>query len=278
MSPVEVYSKSKGQLLAEDLYRSFEARLSVSTLTACPVEFASAFVRTAASESCGKCTPCRVGLAQLARLIDAVLDGKASDQTLDLIAELAQGVFASADCAIGFEAGAFALRSLKGFRDDFLYHVQHNDCSMQTFAPVPCVAGCPAGIDIPGYNALVAAGRYTDAVKLIRRDNPFVSACGLVCEHPCELYCRRGMVDDPLNIRGIKRFATEHQEEDYEPLKAEPTGKQVAVIGGGPSGLSAAYYLALMGHSPVVYEQRRQLGGMLRYGIPAYRVPREELD
>ena len=278
MSPIEVYSKSNGQILAEDLYRTLGARLSVSALSACPVEFAAAFVRTAASQSCGKCTPCRVGLAQLANLIDSVLDAKTNAKTLELIEELAESIYASADCAIGSEAGAFALRSIKGFKEDFKFHAEKHNCSVQTFAPVPCSAGCPAGIDIPGYLALVASGRFTDAVKLIRKDNPFVATCGLVCEYPCELYCRRGMVDDPINIRGIKRYAVDHQEEDYEPLKADATGKRIAIIGGGPSGLSAAYFLALMGHSPTVYEQRAKLGGMLRYGIPSYRFPREELE
>jgi NADPH-dependent glutamate synthase beta subunit-like oxidoreductase len=102
-------------------------------------------------------------------------------------------------------------------------------------------------------------------------------ACGLICEHPCEITCRRGMVDDPLNIRGLKLYATTHME-DYDPPKALATGKRVAIIGGGPAGLSAAYYLALMGHVPTIFEQRSHLGGMMRYGIPSYRLPRERLE
>ena len=102
--------------------------------------------------------------------------------------------------------------------------------------------------------------------------------CGLICEHPCEVRCRRTLMDDPINIRGLKRFAVEHAGEVPVPEPAEATGKKVAVIGGGPGGISAAYYLRLMGHDVTIYEQRKQLGGMLRYGIPSYRLPRETLD
>lgn len=122
------------------------------------------------------------------------------------------------------------------------------------------------------------AGRNTDAVRLIRKDNPLPLVCGLVCEHPCEMNCRRGMVDDPMNIRAIKRYACEHMESDYQPWIAADTGKRIAVVGGGPAGLSCAYYLAIMGHHVTILEQRKHLGGMLRYGIPAYRLPRERLE
>jgi len=84
------------------------------------------------------------------------------------------------------------------------------------------------GVDIPGYISLVEEGRYTDAVRLIRKDNPLPAVCGLICEHPCEMHCRRGMVDDPMNIRGLKRYAVEHMESDYTPRKAKATGKRVA--------------------------------------------------
>ena len=137
---------------------------------------------------------------------------------------------------------------------------------------------CPAGVDIPGYIALIKEGRNADAVRLIRKDNPFPTACALVCEHPCEARCRRNMVDDAINIRGLKRAAVDHAGEVPAPECAPSTGKRIAVIGGGPSGLSAAYYLSLMGYDVTVYEQRPKLGGMLRYGIPDYRLPQDILD
>ncbi|MCL2151012.1 MAG: NAD(P)-binding protein [Coriobacteriia bacterium] len=278
MTVMEVYDKSRGLEIMEELYSTVEDRLRGSTMTTCPVEFASSFIKLAASQSCGKCTPCRIGLNQLARLIDNVLDGYGFIEDLDLMVELAESIYASSDCAIGYESAAVALRSLKGFKDDYLFHIEHNDCGADSFEPVPCKAGCPAGVDIPGYIALVKAGRYSEALGLIRKDNPFSVVCGLVCEHPCEDYCRRAVMDDPINIRGIKRFANEQGQIDPLPPRAALTGKRVAIIGGGPSGLTCAYYLALMGHSPVIFEQRQALGGMLRYGIPAYRLPREELQ
>lgn len=143
--------------------------------------------------------------------------------------------------------------------------------------PVPCVALCPAKVDIPGYIALVAEQRYQDAVRLIRKDNPFPTACAFVCEHPCEARCRRNMVDTSVNIRGLKLAAVDNAGKVPAPACAPSTGKRIAIIGGGPSGLSAAYYLQLMGHQTTVYEMHRHLGGMLFYGIPSYRLPRKRL-
>ena len=275
---VEVYAKHEAQQTVEDIYRQLGGRLEVSALASCPVEFTAAFVNLTSTQSCGKCTPCRVGLRQLSSLLELVLDGKAELSALALIEELAENIFYSADCAIGFEAAALALKAVKGFREDFQHHIELRTCGAGRIPSVPCVAGCPANVDIPAYLALTAAGRYGDALRVVRKDNPLAIVCGLVCEHPCELFCRRGMVDDPINIRGLKRYAADNATDSYDPVKHPPTGKRVAVVGGGPAGLTAAYYLALMGHSPVIFEQRAQLGGMLRYGIPAYRLPREELD
>lgn len=140
------------------------------------------------------------------------------------------------------------------------------------------MAQCPAGVDIPGYISLIEAGRNADAVRLIRKDNPLVAVCGLICEHPCEVRCRRSMMDASINIRGLKRYAVEHAGDVPVPKPLSPTGKKVAVIGGGPGGISAAYYLSLMGHAVTLFEAKKKLGGMLRYGIPSYRLPREILD
>ena len=186
----------------------------------------------------------------------------------------------SADCAIGYEAAHMVLTGMEGFMEDYRHHVEHGKCSCHITQPVPCVALCPAGVDIPGYIALVKEGRYEDAVKLIRKDNPFPTACALICEHPCEARCRRNMIDSSVNIRGLKRMAVDNARANTVPVpeKAESTGKRVAIVGGGPGGLSAAYYLELMGHHAVVFEEKGRLGGMLRYGIPNYRFPRERLQ
>lgn len=184
----------------------------------------------------------------------------------------------TADCAIGRDAARLVLDGLEGFRDDYEEHILHHRCLAGLQLPVPCVALCPAGVDVPGYMALVGEGRCADAVRLIRKDNPFPVSCAYICEHPCEARCRRNMIDDAINIRGLKRFAVDNAGDVPQPACAPSTGKKVAVIGGGPSGLSCAYYLALMGHKVTVYEERSKLGGMLRYGIPNYRFPRHLLD
>ena len=278
MSRLEFYSTSGSQAVVESLYRDLEHRIVASPPGLCPVDLAAAFLKMCHAQTCGKCVPCRVGLRQLELLIGDVLEGRATLETLDFIETTAQVISDSADCAIGYEAADMVLKGIRGFRDDYESHVKTGRCLCNLDQPVPCVAQCPAGVDIPGYIALVGAGRYADAVRLIRKDNPFPGACGLVCEHPCESRCRRNMIEGAVNIRGLKRYAVDHAGVVPPPPCAAPTGKKVAIVGGGPSGLSAAYYLSLMGHKVTVFESRRQLGGMLRYGIPSYRLPREELQ
>ena len=278
MARLHVMQRSEAQAVMDSLHEALGRRLAVSSLAPCPVEFTAAYVNMCATQSCGKCTPCRVGLRALSDLLNDVLENRADEHTLDLIERTARTIYLSADCAIGYEAGDMALTAIRGFRDDFEHHVQKHACGFTQSQLVPCVSGCPAGVDIPGYISLVEARRYTDAVRLIRKDNPQPLVCGYVCEHPCGMNCRRGMVDDPMNIRGLKRFAVDHMETDYRPNMAEKTGKRVAVVGGGPAGLSCAYYLSVMGHDVTIYEARHKLGGMLRYGIPNYRLPHERLD
>mgnify|MGYP000340978923 FL=1 len=180
----------------------------------------------------------------------------------------------TADCAIGYEAARMVYKGLIGYREDYEEHIRNGRCTCTYNQPVPCVALCPAHVDIPGYIALVREERYADAIRLIRKDNPFPTTCGFICEHPCEARCRRNMVDDAVNIRGLKRMAADFAGKVPPPKCAPSTGKTVAVIGGGPGGLSAAYYLQLMGHQVTVYEMLPELGGMLRYGIPNYRLPK----
>ena len=278
MSRLSIITENKAQTTVEELYKDLERRISASPPGLCPVDLASSFLKMCHAQSCGKCVPCRVGLGQLEKLVEDGLDGNGTLETIDLIESTASSIFYSADCAIGYEAALMVLKGIKGFRNDFEEHVLRGRCICELNQPVPCVSQCPAGVDIPGYVALVAEGNYADAVRLIRKDNPLPSVCGLICEHPCEVRCRRTLMDDPINIRGLKRFAVEHAGEVPVPEPAEATGKKVAVIGGGPGGISAAYYLRLMGHDVTIYEQRKQLGGMLRYGIPSYRLPREALD
>ena len=278
MSRLTIMTATNAQRVIEDLYKDLERRIIASPPGLCPVDMASAFLKLCHAQTCGKCVPCRIGLGQLQMLLEDVLEGRAKLSTIDLIEKTAQNISWSADCAIGQEAADMVLKGVQGFRDDYEEHILHGRCTASLNQPVPCVSMCPAGVDIPGYIALVKEGRNADAVQLIRKDNPFPAVCAYICEHPCEARCRRNMLDDSINIRGIKRYAVDHA--GYVPPEpcAKSTGKRIAIVGGGPGGLSAAYYLQRMGHQTVVYEKRKSLGGMLRYGIPNYRLPRARLD
>ncbi|WP_315092862.1 NAD(P)-binding protein [uncultured Cellulomonas sp.] len=154
-------------------------------------------------------------------------------------------------------------------------------CDHNADCVAPCVVACPGNIDIQTYLSHVADGNYEAAIRVIRDRNPFPSVCGRVCPHPCESECRRNLTDEPVAINAVKRFASDWdmaRETPWIPRVAEPTGKRIAVVGAGPSGLSAAYYSALDGHAVTVYEKQDHAGGMTRYGIPAYRLPKTTLD
>ena len=210
MSRLDINSQSYAQTVVDGLYRDIERRIACSPPGLCPVDMALSFLTLCLAQTCGKCVPCRIGLTQLTNLIRQVLDGKGTEETVDLIEKTALMITMSADCAIGTEAARIVLTGVRGFREDYLEHVNHGHCLGSHENPVPCVALCPAGVDIPGDIALVHEGRNDDAVKLIRKDNPFPSACGYICEHPCEARCRRNMVDNAINIRSLKRFAVDN--------------------------------------------------------------------
>ena len=277
LNRLDIRSWSKAEKVSASLHDEMIHRLDAYPIGACQVDTVLGFVTLAHAQSCGKCVPCRVGLAQVENLLKQVIDGKGTAATLSELSALATTIADSSDCEVGAHTGRLVLRSLEAFKDEYKAHVETGFCNAK-YAAIPCVSKCPAGVDIPGYAALVAEGRLDDAIRLIRKDNPFPTVCGYICEHPCENNCRRKIVDTAVNIRGIKRFAADNSQNVPVPKPMDNTGKTVAVIGGGPSGLTAAYYLGLMGHKVTVFEQRQKLGGMLRYGIPSYRLPRERLD
>ena len=280
MSRLSVASADKVNSTTEQLMKEFTQRIVANPPGVCPVDMQLAFLKVCHAQTCGKCVPCRVGLGQLERLLEKVLDNEATMETLELIEETAENIKNSADCAIGFESARMVLAGLEGFREDYISHITDHRCLGSFEQPIPCVTLCPAHVDIPGYIALAGEGRCEDAVRLIRKDNPFPTACAMVCEHPCEERCRRKMLESPINIRALKKYAVDMMPVDKvaTPKPNPSTGKSIGVIGGGPAGLTAAYFLALMGHKIEVYETHDKLGGMLRYGIPNYRFPKDRLD
>lgn len=278
MSRLEIPVPTKSRLVVERLYKDLERRIESSPPGLCPVDLSRAFLELCHAQTCGKCAPCRIGLGQLKNLITDILDGNATMGTLDLMEDTALSIKRNADCAIGYEAANMVYKSVTGYREDYEEHIKQGRCVCTYHQSVPCVSLCPARVDIPGYIALVGEGHFKDAIRLIRKDNPFPTTCGFICEHPCEARCRRNMVDDAVNIRGLKKMAADYAGEVNPPPNAPTTGKKVAIIGGGPGGLSAAYFLQLMGHQVTIFEMLPKLGGMLRYGIPSYRLPKDRLD
>lgn len=264
----------------DELIEPFARRVESMPPGTCPLAVVQGTLQACAAQTCGKCTPCREGLARILENMSELLAFEGDSSTVDDIRRRATLLRDTADCAIGWHAGALALQALDSFEGEFASHAERGACAAGVRQTVPCVTQCPAHVNVPAYIALVQEGDCDGAVKMIRKDNPFPTACAFVCEHPCEQRCRRTVVDAPLNIRGIKKYAVENAPADTVavPERAPSTGKRVAVIGAGPSGLTCAYYLAIMGHDVTVFEERKQLGGMMRYGIPAYRFPRERID
>lgn len=275
----ELKNTQRSKLITSFL-STFQKRVVANPPGVCCISTHIAYLRTARSQTCGKCVPCAKGLEQLENMLQKVLDGSADmDMYVDML-WLAQTIKETADCAIGYEAAYMVLANIKNFRDEYLYHINHHRCQSSVSVKVPCMYNCPANVNIPGYIALIKDGRYSDAINLIREDNPFPTACAFVCERPCESQCRRTLIDAEINIRGLKKFAVDQIHADRIPPapRMVDTGKKIAVVGGGPSGLTCAYFLSRMGHSVVVYEAKEKLGGMLRYGIPGYRLPKDRLD
>lgn len=259
----------------------FRSRMSSYPPGMCPLVLYRSLLQISINQSCGKCVPCRDGLVELERMLDSILNGSAEPDVLDKMQQMCRMIRQTADCVVGVSAADLIMDSLTEFEDEYESHIRYKRCVAENVSQtVPCITLCPAHVDVPGYIALIKEGDYAGAVNMIRNRNPFPTACAFVCEHPCERKCRRSFIDQPVNIRGLKMYAVDQIPADQ--VKTPPanvsTGKRIAVVGAGPSGLSAAYYLALMGHKVVVYEEHEKPGGMLRYGIPEYRLPMERVD
>lgn len=280
MARLSVAPRAKDDSKFATFLGEYERRVEATPPGMCAVAMQLDLLRAGGCQTCGKCVPCREGIAHIETLLEEVLAFDAEPDVLEKIRAQATVVRDTADCAIGWHAAEVLLTGLDSFKEEFESHVKQGKCREGVAQTVPCETLCPAHVNVPAYIALAGLGDYAGAIGMIRKDNPFPTACAFVCEHPCEKRCRRTLIDAPINIRGIKKFAVDQLAADQvpTPAPAAPTGKKVAIVGGGPSGLTCAYFCALMGHEVHVLEMRKQLGGMMRYGIPAYRFPRERLD
>lgn len=280
MARLSVAPRAKDDAKFATFLDEYERRVEATPPGMCAVAMQLDLLRAGGCQTCGKCVPCREGIAHIETLLEEVLAFDVEPDVLDEIRAQATVVRDTADCAIGWHAAEVLLAGLNTFKEEFESHVKQGQCREGVAQTVPCETLCPAHVNVPAYIALAGSGDYAGAIGMIRKDNPFPTACAFVCEHPCENRCRRTLIDAPINIRGIKKFAVDQLVADQvpTPAPAAPTGKKIAIVGGGPSGLTCAYFCALMGHEVHVLEMRKQLGGMMRYGIPAYRFPRERLD
>ncbi len=217
-------------------------------------------------------------------LLNDVAFGRADSEHLPAVETLARKMAQQGKTTASIETGKFVSSKLLQYREIFNSHIVTHNCTSGDclkLAPAPCQMTCPAGLDIPTYVTLIGLGRDAEAVDVIRKDCPFPWVCGLVCTRPCEFMCVRARIDSPISIKTLKGFAAERamSEGSYKNPQKEPDkGKKVCIIGAGPAGMSAAYYLALKGYDVRVIEQQPMAGGMLLLGIPRYRLPREVID
>ena len=260
----------------------------------CMVDVARYFVEFTHSESCGKCVPCRVGLNKMLRMLNAVTAGHGRAEHFTLLDDLGRMIRACSLCALGQSAPNPVLTTLRHFRQEYEDHIFAHRCRAgvcQELALSPCENSCPLRMNIPQFLELFQEGRLEDAFESVVMDNPLPASTGRVCQHPCDTRCRRQSFDEVVNMREVHRFIADavYQSKLYERMaerivqrKLEPTGHRVAVAGAGPTGLTAAFYLAMLGHQVTVFEERSEAGGMLRFAIPEYRLPkavlRRELD
>jgi NADH-quinone oxidoreductase subunit F len=252
----------------------------------CMVDVARYFMGFLKDESCGKCYTCRKGTQRMWELLDDITKGRGTLGHLDLLEELGKVVADTSMCGLGKSAPNPVLSSLRYFRAEYERHIVDRRCDAYVcrgLIGAPCQAACPVGTEAWRYAAHLARGEYEEAYRAIREANPFPSVCARVCDHRCERHCRLGTTgDDPVSLRALKRFVTDRVDPGvYRPVRRPAPGadgKRVAIVGSGPAGLTAAHQLSLQGYRSTIFEADREPGGMLRSGIPAYRLPRDVLE
>jgi len=260
----------------------------------CMVDLAKYFMEFIQNESCGKCIPCREGTRRMLDILRAITRPRRKEEGNDalfrfqgvmLLKELGEVIRKTSLCGLGQTAPNPVLSTLKWFRDEYEAHIFDRQCpsgACRELVGAPCQNGCPVGTEVWRYVAHIGRGEYEDAYRVIRSANPFPSVCSRVCDHPCEAVCRCGTTGgEPIAIRTLKRFVVDNVAPSaYKraPAPARPGAPKVAVVGAGPSGLTAAHKLSMQGYKVTIFEKEKKPGGMLVCGIPQYRLPRTVLE
>ena len=250
----------------------------------CMVDMARFFLDFVQDESCGKCPPCRIGTKRMLEIVERICEGKGEEGDVEKLIAIGEQIKDTALCGLGQTAPNPVLSTIRHFRDEYDEHIRMKHCRAgvcPSLVRAPCMSACPAKVYVPGFVSLVGERRYAEALKMHRETNPFASVCARVCFHACEDKCRRSNLDESLAIRGVKRFLVEQETAIPTPeirVNDANAKRKIAVVGAGPAGLSCAYFLARLGYKPDVFEAEAKAGGMLIQAIPAYRLPRMELE
>lgn len=249
----------------------------------CMVDLARYFMEFIQEESCGKCTPCREGTRIMLNILERICQGKGKMEDLDTLEELSQQIKQTSLCALGQTAPNPIEATLRYFREEYIEHIRDKKCRAGVCAELvyaPCSNICPASVNVPAYLAYTKEGNFVQALKTHLKNNPFPAVCGRVCPHQCEAKCRRNDIDSAVSIRSVKRFMADSIDDYLKcfPEKQNSNGMKVAVIGSGPSGLSNAYFLTMLGYEVTVFESEAKAGGMLTYAIPSYRLPKNIVE
>ncbi len=255
----------------------------------CMVDVARYFVEFTASESCGKCTACREGLSQSLEILNRITKGKGQLEDIETLEKLAYVIKDSSLCGLGQTSANPVLTTLRYFRDEYKAHIMEKRCKAgvcENLFMALCENSCPMHMNIPAYLQMLKEGRIEEAFESTLRDNPLPGTLGRICHFHCKMRCRRDSVDEPVAQGEIHRYLADtmykmgKEKQLYAKLikeKLAPTGKRIAIVGAGPAGLTAAFYLVRLGHTVTIYDSHPLPGGILHYGIPAYRLPKDIL-
>lgn len=250
----------------------------------CMVDVAKYFLNFLRDESCGKCLSCREGTQRMWEIVTDISEGRGKEKDIQLLEELARATKDASLCGLGQTAANPVLSTLKYFREEYESHISKKKCPAlvcREIVSAPCQYTCPLDQEASVYIALIAQGKFEEAMKIIFKDNPLPSVCGRVCHHPCESVCRAGEIGEPIAIRDLKRFVTDWARENNYQIPIQPVEnkkEKVAIIGAGPAGLTAGYNLCLKGYQATIFESLPIPGGMLAIGIPEHRLPKRILN
>jgi len=246
------------------------------------------YLDKAASESCGKCTPCRMGTRILRDRLDALRRGELGVEALDEMSTLAEHVQATSLCRLGQTCTVALLAVLRHFREEVENEILQGRIHAQpgmTYVTAPCIEACPAKVNVPRYIDYIRDGKFSYSLGVILQKYPMAATCGRVCVRFCEQACYRGQVDQPVGIKVLKRFVADHEKDMAEHwfspqivATPKPGHLRVAVVGAGPAGVSCAYHLLLKGYPVDIFEAKAEAGGMASSGIPSYRLPKDVLQ